>query len=179
MSGLTAGALQHIDPWSVVVLALVTLQRLAELLIARRNTRRLLARGAFEVAPGHYPALVAVHAVWLAGLWLLASDIPPILPWLSIYLVLQVLRIWVLATLGGRWTTRIIVLPHAPLIVAGPYRFLRHPNYAVVIGEILVLPLVFGLVRFALAMSLANAVVLAIRIRAEQPALDQTHPPLT
>lgn len=156
---------------SVVVLGLVTVQRLGELVLARRNTRRLLARGAHEVAPQHYPLLVAMHAAWLAGLWWLAWDRAIQWPWLAVFLVLQALRVWVLATLGGRWTTRIIVLPSAPLVAKGPYRFLSHPNYAVVIGEIAALPLAFGLVAYAAAFSLLNAVVLTIRIRAENAAI--------
>lgn len=157
--------------WAVVVLVLVTAQRLGELALARRNTRRLLARGAREVAPEHYPLLVAMHTAWLAGLWWLAWDRQIQWPWLAVFLVLQALRLWVLTTLGGRWTTRIIVLPTAPLVVKGPYRFLSHPNYAVVIGEIAALPLAFGLAAYAAAFSLLNAVVLTIRIRAENAAL--------
>lgn len=157
--------------WSIVVLALVTLQRLGELVLARRNTRRLLAQGAHEVAPEHYPLIVAMHAAWLAGLWWLGWDRPVQWPWLLVFLVLQGLRVWVLATLGPRWTTRIIVLPGAPLVAKGPYRVLPHPNYAVVIGEIAALPLAFGLPAFAAAFSLLNAVVLTIRIRVENAAL--------
>jgi methyltransferase len=162
--------------WSIVVLALVTLQRLGELVLARRNTRRLLARGAHEVAPEHYPLLVAMHAAWLIGLWWLAWDRPIQWPWLVVFLALQALRVWVLATLGGRWTTRIIVLPGAPLVAKGPYRFLSHPNYAVVIGEIAALPLAFGLWIFAAVFSLLNAAVLTVRIRAENAALKVASP---
>jgi methyltransferase len=157
--------------WSVVVLALVTLQRLGELARARRNTQRLLAQGAHEVAPEHYPLIVIMHAAWLAGLWWLGWDRPVQWPWLAAFLVLQALRVWVLATLGPRWTTRIIVLPGAPLVAKGPYRFLSHPNYAVVIGEIAALPLAFGLWAYAAAFTVLNAVVLTIRLRAENAAL--------
>jgi methyltransferase len=157
--------------WSVVVLAMVTLQRLGELVLARRNTRRLLAQGAFEIGAAHYPLIVALHAAWLAGLWRLGWDKPIQWPWLAVFLVLQALRVWVLASLGGRWTTRIIILPGAPLVARGPYRFLPHPNYAVVVGEIAALPLAFGLPAYAAAFSLLNAVVLTIRIRAENAAL--------
>lgn len=160
-----------IVPLSAAVLALVTAQRLSELVIARRNTARLLSEGAREVAPGHYPLIVAVHAVWLAGLWLWGLEQQLSLPLLGVYALLQALRIWVLTTLGRRWTTRIIVVPGEKLVARGPYRFISHPNYAVVVGEILVLPLAFGLVGFALAMSLANAIALFIRIRAENAAL--------
>ena len=156
---------------AVIILALVTLQRLAELVIARRNTRALLAQGAHEVAPGHYPLIVAVHTLWLAALWWLAPGRPIIWPLVAIFLLLQLGRLWVLATLGRRWTTRIIVLPGAPLVTGGPFRFVRHPNYLVVAAEIAVLPLAFELWQVALIFSILNAAVLAIRIRAEEKAL--------
>ena len=156
---------------AVGVLTLVTLQRVFELGIARRNTRRLLARGAIEVAPGHYPLIILLHASWLAGLWLLGWDRPVNLAWLIAFAVLQAGRIWVIASLGERWTTRIIVVPGAPLVRRGPYRFLSHPNYVVVAGEILTLPLAFGLPAFALAFSALNGAILFVRIRAEQAAL--------
>jgi methyltransferase len=154
-----------------IILALVTLQRLGELVLARRNTQRLIARGAVEVGAGHYPLLVAMHAAWLIALWIYGHDQPvdPIL--LVAFIALQGLRCWILATLGPRWTTRIIVLPGAPLVAKGPYRFLPHPNYAVVVGEIAALPLAFGLPAYAAAFTLLNAVVLTIRIRAENAAL--------
>ncbi len=155
---------------AALVLALVTFQRLGELVLARRNTRRLLARGAYEVGAAHYPLIVALHAAWLAGLWLLAWDAPVDASWLVVYLVLQGLRVWVLATLGPRWTTRIIVLPNAPLVRTGPFRFVSHPNYVVVAAEIAVLPLVFGLVWVAVLFSILNAAVLFVRIRAELAA---------
>jgi methyltransferase len=156
---------------SIVILALVTLQRLFELWLSNRNTRRLLAEGAREYGANHYPLIVGVHALWLATLWWLAPGRPVDGFWLGMYVLLQVARIWVLATLGQRWTTRIIVLPEAPLVARGPYRFVNHPNYVVVVGEIAVLPLVFGLWRIALVFSLLNAAVLAIRIREENRAL--------
>ena len=159
---------------SWLILGIVTLQRAAELVLARRNTARLLAQGAIEASPGHYPLIVALHAAWLIGLWLLAHDAEPQLGWLAAFLVLQLLRVWVMVSLGRRWTTRIIILPHAPLSRSGPYRFLAHPNYLVVAGEIAVLPLVFGLPVYALIFSLANAAILAIRIRAENAALAQS-----
>ena len=156
---------------AIVVLALVTAQRLGELVLARRNTARLLARGGVEHGAAHYPVIVALHAAWLAGLWVLAWDRPVHAGWLGAYLVLQGLRAWVLLSLGSRWTTRIITLPGETLVRRGPYRFVPHPNYLVVAGEIAVLPLVFGLPLYALAFSALNAVVLAIRIRAETRAL--------
>lgn len=156
---------------AALLLALVTLERLVELWLARRNTKALVANGAVEVAPGHYPLIVLVHAMWLAGLWLLGWQRSVGTVWLVIFLLLQVLRVWVLATLGPRWTTRIIVQPGLPLVATGPYRLLSHPNYVVVVGEIAVLPLCLGLPWYALAFSIANAAVLTIRIRAENAAL--------
>ena len=161
---------------SVVVLGLVTLQRLGELALARRNTRRLLARGAIEVASGHYGLIVAVHSAWLAGLWLLAPGGIPHPIWLAVFVALQAGRLWVLATLGERWTTRIIVLPGAPLVRRGPYRFVSHPNYLVVVGEIAALPLAFGLPAVALLFSVLNAAALAVRVRAEGVALRRNRP---
>lgn len=152
---------------AILLLAFVTAERLAELWLARRNTADLLAHGAYEFAPGHYPLIVSLHAVWLTGLWLLAWNAPLNLFWVAVFLVLQLSRIWVLKTLGRRWTTRIIVLPGAPLVATGPYRFVSHPNYLVVIGEIAVLPLCFGLAGYALIFSALNLLVLSIRIRAE------------
>lgn len=156
---------------SVALLLFVTLQRGAELVLAQRNTRALMARGAVEVAPEHYKLIVALHAAWLIGLWVLAPAREPDLLLLGVYLVLQAARIWVLATLRERWTTRIIVLPGAPLVRSGPYRFVSHPNYWVVCAEILVLPLVFGLPIYAAVFTLLNAAALTIRIRAEEKAL--------
>jgi methyltransferase len=156
---------------AAAILAIVTLERVFELGLAHRNTRMLLQRGAREVAPGHYGLIVALHAAWLLGLWVLAWDRAVSMPWLAVFIGLQVLRLWVLATLGRRWTTRIIVLPGAPLVNSGPYRWLSHPNYAVVIGEIAVLPITFGLVTFAAVFTVLNLVVLSVRIRAENRAL--------
>jgi methyltransferase len=156
---------------ALLILTLVTVERLAELALANRNTRRLLARGGVEAAPEHYPLIVGLHAGWLAGLWWLAWDRPVQLTWLAVFALLQGLRVWTLATLGGRWTTRIIALPGETPVRRGPYRFLRHPNYLVVIGEIAILPLAFGLPLYAAAFSVMNATVLFVRIRAEETAL--------
>jgi methyltransferase len=155
----------------LIILALVTLQRLGELWLSNRNTRRLLARGAHEVGAKHYPLIVAVHALWLASLWWLAPGRPVSWFWLAIYVLLQVGRAWVITTLGERWTTRIIVLPGAPLVKSGPYRFVNHPNYIVVAGEIAVLPLVFGFWDLAIIFALLNAAVLSIRIQEENKSL--------
>lgn len=165
---------------AVAVLAFVTLQRLGELVLARRNTAWLLAQGAVEHAPGHYPLIVAVHAAWLSGLWWLAWDNPVQQGgFLAVFFLLQAGRVWVLATLGRRWTTRIIVLPGAPLVRKGPFRFVSHPNYVVVAGEIFSLPLALGLPLFALLFTALNAAVLAVRIRAESRALAEASKPHT
>jgi methyltransferase len=154
-----------------LILGFVTLQRAAELIISSNNTSKLMARGAVEVAPRHYPLIVAVHAAWLMSLWAFGLHQPVNIPALLCYFVLQGLRFWVMWTLGPRWTTRIIVLPEQPLASAGPYRLLSHPNYAVVAGEIAVLPLVLDLPLLAVIFTFLNAAVLAIRIRAENEAL--------
>ena len=164
---------------AITILAFVTAQRLAELVYARRNEVRLRARGAVEYAPEHYWLIVALHGAWLAGLWLTSIGRPLSLVWLVTFIVLQALRFWVLVTLKERWTTRIIVLPDAPLIADGPYRFMRHPNYAIVTAEILVLPMVFGLYAYGIAFTLANAGILAIRIRTENRALQSASAPST
>ena len=157
--------------WAELLLGFVTLQRGAELLLARHNTRRLLARGGVEVGAGHYPAIVALHAAWLAGLWWLGRNAELGLVWLAIFVLLQLLRVWVIASLGERWTTRLVILPGAPLRRAGPYRFVSHPNYLVVAGEIAALPLALGLPLYALIFSIANAAVLTVRIGTENEAL--------
>ena len=156
---------------AIAVLVFVTVQRLIELVTARSNTAYLLRHGAYEVAGRHYPLLVVLHASWLAAVWWFGWRASVDLPLLALFMVMQVLRVWVLATLGRRWTTRIIVLPGAPLVTNGPFRFLRHPNYCVVIAEIALLPLAFGLPWIALLFSILNALVLLIRITAENRAL--------
>jgi methyltransferase len=163
---------------ATIILALVTLQRLGELVLSRHNTSRLLERGAFEVNAGHYPLLVALHTVWLISLWIFGWDQE--VSWLPLvaFVGLQGLRFWVLATLGPRWTTRIIVLPGAPLITAGPYRYFSHPNYAIVAGEIALLPLALNLPWLALLFSVLNGIALYVRIRAEESALAAFSAPL-
>ena len=156
---------------AAIILTLVTLQRLGELVIARRNTERLRARGAIEFDAEHYPLIVLVHTAWLVTLWLFGRDQDVNLWLLAVFILLQGIRLWVLATLGPRWTTRIIIVPGEPLIATGPYRYFSHPNYAVVVAEIVVLPLALHLPVVAAAFTLLNAVVLVIRIRAETRAL--------
>ncbi len=154
-----------------IILALVTLQRLGELAIARRNTDRLLARGAIEIGANHYPFVVSVHTAWLIALWIWGRDQDVNLLALSGFVVLQGLRLWILATLGPRWTTRIVVLPGEPLVASGLYRYFSHPNYAVVAAEIALLPLALHLPWLALIFTVLNAAVLVIRIRTEARAL--------
>lgn len=159
-----------------IILVLVALQRLGELVYAQRNTSRLLARGAIEIGRRHYPLFVLLHASWLLTLFVsVPQDAPINWPLLAIFAILQGLRLWVVATLGPYWTTRILTLPGAPLIRSGPFRFVRHPNYLVVIGEIAALPLVFGAWRIALVFSLLNLALLAWRIRIEEQALAPRH----
>ena len=157
----------------IAILGFVTAQRLVELPIARSNTRRLLAAGGHEVAPGHYPLIVAVHAAWLGALWWFAPGRPIDFGLLTAFVLVEVARVWVLQSLGQRWTTRIIVVPGERLVARGPYRFVSHPNYLVVAAEIALLPLVFGLWQVALLFSVLNAAVLTIRIRAENHALER------
>jgi methyltransferase len=155
-----------------VIVALVAIQRLGELVLATRNTRALLRRGGVELGSGHYPLLVLLHGAWLlALLFLVPADTPLSWFWLGVFVTLQALRLWVVASLGPYWTTRVITLPGAPLVRRGPYRFLRHPNYVVVAAEIAALPLVFGAWRIAVVFSLLNLALLAWRIRIEEQAL--------
>ncbi len=156
---------------AALLLVFVTAERLAELWYARRNTSALMAAGAVEFGAGHYPVIVAMHAAWLVGLWLDGRDSPVDLGWLAVFMAIQVLRVWTLATLGRRWTTRIVVVPNAPLVRRGPYRFMAHPNYAIVAGEIAVLPLCLGMPWYAGVFTLLNAAALVVRIRAEDAAL--------
>jgi methyltransferase len=154
-----------------LVLGAVTLQRLAELVLARRNTSKLLARGAREIGAAHYPLIVALHGAWLGSLWMFGFGQPVNMLAFACYLLLQALRGWVMWTLGTRWTTRILVLPGEPLVTSGPYRYLRHPNYAVVTAEIALLPLTLDLPVLAVIFTALNTVVLALRIRGENRAL--------
>ena len=154
-----------------IVLA-VAAQRLGELVLARRNGKRLLAAGGVETGAGHYPLLVAVHGGWLLSVVLLVpADAPVNGALLALYVALQGVRYWVIRTLGAQWTTRIITVPGRKLVRSGPYRYFRHPNYAVVACEIALLPLVFDAWEIALVFSALNGVLLAHRIRIENAAL--------
>ena len=154
----------------LVFMGFVIAQRLGELWLARRNTRRLLARGAHEVGASHYPLIVVLHTAWLVAMLVSGWRAEVSLGWLLVYALLQGLRVWILASLGARWTTRIIVLPEPP-VRRGPYRFFSHPNYMLVIAEIFVVPMVLGLVGVALVFTALNAAMLALRISVENKAL--------
>ena len=154
------------------IITLVVLQRAGELVLANRNTRRLKAQGAVEIGAEHYRLIVLMHMAWLlAVLWLLPAPLIIHWGWLVVFVVLQAARIWAIASLRPYWTTRIISVPGVPLVKSGPYRFVRHPNYLVVAGEILVLPLAFGEIGVAIFFSLANAAMLIWRIRQEETGL--------
>ncbi|MFC3630814.1 isoprenylcysteine carboxyl methyltransferase family protein [Paracoccus angustae] len=161
----------EVHPAALAFISFLLLQRAAELVLAGRNTRRLLARGAVEHGAGHYPLIVILHAAWLLAICVGGWSRPVSPGWLAVFAMLQLCRLWVLASLGPRWTTRIIVLDEPP-VRRGPYRWIAHPNYAVVVAEIAVAPLVLGLWPVAVAFSILNALVLRIRIRAETRALN-------
>ncbi len=155
-----------------IVVLLVAAQRLGELAYARRNTRALLAAGGVEHGAGHYPLIVVLHGGWLVALFaLVPPEAPPSWGLLGCYGLLQLGRLWIIASLGARWTTRVIALPGADHVRRGPYRFLRHPNYLVVALEIPLLPLAFGAWQLALGFGVANLALLAHRIRVEDRAL--------
>jgi methyltransferase len=160
-----------------LLVAAVAGQRLVELAVSRRHERALRARGAVEVGARHYPAMVAMHGAFLvacvAEVWWLRRPFRPALAaaMAALLVAAQGLRYWAIATLGEHWTTRILCLPGAPLVGAGPYRWLRHPNYLAVVAEMAALPLLHGAWLTAAAFSAANAGMLAVRIRAEESAL--------
>lgn len=154
------------------ILALVVLQRVAELWYASRNTKALKARGGTEYGRRHYSLIVALHASWLiaVAIGIRRDPVVRVFP-LVLFALVQALRVWVLATMGRYWTTRIITIPDAPLVSRGPYRIIRHPNYLVVVGEMALLPLVFGQLRNAIVFSVLNGAALAWRIHIEDAAL--------
>ena len=154
------------------IVGLVALARVMELVHSARNARRLRMRGAIELGAGHYPLIVALHAGWLVSLIALVPwDAPIQWPWLGVFVALQALRVWTIRSLGRYWTTRIYHLPDAPVVRRGPYRFVAHPNYVIVAGEIAVLPLAFGAWPIALTFSALNASLLLWRIRVEERGL--------
>jgi methyltransferase len=164
------------------VLVFVAVQRGGELILAQINTKRLLRQGAVEIDQGGYKFIVALHAAWLLALVLIVpAATPPNWTLLSLYGVLQIARVWVIISLGRRWTTRIIVLPGSPLVARGPYRWFRHPNYLIVVAELAILPLAFSAIAVAVVFSACNGFLLLRRIRVEDAALgrDSHHFPET
>jgi methyltransferase len=163
--------------WFTVLIVAVGLERLAELVVSKRNTAWSLARGGVETGRGHYPVMVALHTGLLVGalveVWLRRPAFVPALGFAMLALVLasQGLRWWCIATLGRQWNTRVIVVPGLPRITGGPYRFLSHPNYVAVVVEGLALPLVHSGWITAIAFTVCNAVLLTVRIRVEARAL--------
>ncbi len=155
----------------IAILAFVIVQRLGELVYARANTARLLARGGVEHEAGHYGLIVAVHVGWIVTLLWYGHDQPVSMLFLGLYGLLQLFRVWVFASLGRRWTTRIIIVPGETLVAKGPYKYFRHPNYMLVVGEIACLPLVFGLWKIAIVFSVLNFAVLYSRMKAEEAVL--------
>ena len=160
----------------VFAVVLVAAQRLFELVIARRNERRARARGAVERGRGHYPLIVALHTLWLVstlveGL-LRGPDLPVFWPVpLALFLLVQPLRYWALFSLGGRWNTIVLIVPGEKPVRRGPYKYLDHPNYVVVVVEILTFTLIFGAWVTALVFTILNAAILSVRIREENRAL--------
>ncbi len=165
----------------LVFLGLLAGERLVELVISRRNAARALARGGFETGQGHYRVMVVLHSLFLvacaAEVVGLGRPFPE--PWgwvaLGLALVAQGLRYWAIASLGERWNTRIIVVPGLSPVTRGPYRFLRHPNYVAVVLELAVVPLIHGAWMTALVFTLGNALLLRVRIRAEESALGESY----
>ncbi|GAB4145884.1 MAG: isoprenylcysteine carboxylmethyltransferase family protein [Sphingomonadales bacterium] len=153
-----------------ILLTIVTLQRLGELVHARRNTRHLLAAGGREIGGGHYPVMVLLHGSWLVALWAWGAGADLMWPWVVAYALLQGFRGWILYSLGRYWTTRIIITGE-PLVRTGPYRIMRHPNYWLVAAEVACVPLALGLPWLALLFTLLNAAMLYHRIRVEDRAL--------
>lgn len=163
--------------WFVVIVAMVGAERVAELVLSNRHVAWSLARGGREFGAGHYPAMVALHSALLVGAVIeVLTARRPFLPWLgwpmlAILVLAQSLRWWCIGTLGRRWNTRILVIQTMPLISAGPYRWMRHPNYAAVIAEGIALPLIHTAWLTALIFTGLNAWLLTVRIKAENTAL--------
>jgi methyltransferase len=151
---------------------LILLQRGAEEIHSRRNTQALIVKGASEVGVAYYPVVATAHLAWIAALAFLipATATINILP-LAVFLALQPVRYWIIANLGPYWTHRIITLSAAPIVMAGPYRFIRHPNYAVTLAETFLLPLAFGQLAVAFIFTAVWAVVLRYKIVLEDEAL--------
>jgi methyltransferase len=160
--------------WAQIVLGYVIVQRLGELVYARNNTRRLLAEGGREHGAAHYPLFILLHGGWLIAIaWFALPSPQPSAILLAAFFLSQILRLWTLASIGRWWTTRIISAPHFPRVKRGPYKFLPHPNYTVVIIEIALLPLLLGAPCVAGVFTILNAALLWHRIRVEARVLEQ------
>lgn len=157
----------------VLLLVYLTLQRLAELAIARRNTRKLLARGAYEVCAAHYPVMIAFHATWLLSLWGFGWNHTLRPEFVLLFVLLQLGRFWVMRTLDERWTTRIIMTPWAPAVTSGPFHFVRHPNYLIVAFELPCVSLALGLLWHALVFGALNLIMTSWRMKSEDAAFAQ------
>jgi methyltransferase len=166
----------------ILFLLAICLERLAELVVSARHAAAMKARGGVEYGAAHYPFMVALHVALLAGCFIepVVADRPfiPLLGWTMVAVVLAAmgLRWWCISTLGEQWNTRVIVAPGLPLVSAGPYRWLRHPNYVAVVAEGAALPLVHSAWVTALGFTVLNAVVLTVRIRVEDAALATATP---
>ncbi|MFJ9908834.1 isoprenylcysteine carboxyl methyltransferase family protein [Streptomyces sp. NPDC101152] len=163
--------------WLLMLMPLMTAERLLEVVVARRNTRWAMARGGVEFGRGHYPVMVVLHVAFLAGIVVeiavTSRSFVPALTWTALAMVVlaNLVRLWCVRALGPQWNTRVIIVPGLPLITHGPYRWLRHPNYVIVMTEGIALPLVYGAWTTALLFTVANAALLAVRLRAENSAL--------
>lgn len=156
---------------NIVILTFITLQRLAEFHIAQRNTRRLIARGGFEMGAGHFPFIVVLQVLWLAGLWYFAFRAEIAWTWIYAYAILEAARGWIIAALGDRWTTKIIVMPEDEGAAGGLSSYFRHPNYFIVTAECFILPMAFGLWWYAVLFAVGAGALYFLRIRAENEAL--------
>ena len=168
--------------WFTLLVAAVGVERLAEMVVARRNAAWSFARGGFEVGRGHWPVMVVLHLSLLVGavaeVWIADRPFIPWLGWpmLALVLAAQALRWWCIVTLGRQWNARVIVVPGAPRVQTGPYRWLRHPNYVAVVVEGFALPLVHTAWVTAVVFTAANAVLLWVRLRTEENALGHLAP---
>lgn len=167
--------------WYSVLVGLVAVERLVELVVARRNLAWSLARGGRETGFAHYPFMVVLHTGLLAGclaeVWLADRDFVPLVGWpmLALVVLSQALRWWCIRVLGRQWNTRIVVVPGLPRVTGGPYRLFPHPNYVAVVVEGFALPLVHDAWLTALVFTVLNAGLLTVRIRAENDALRPVH----
>jgi methyltransferase len=161
----------------LILLAMLVVERIFELNLARRNARRAFDRGAVEIGQAHYRVMVAFHALFIVSCAIEAAffphTFPSIVAWiaLSAEICAQALRYWAVSTLGDRWNTRIVVTPEREPVTTGPYRFMRHPNYLAVVIEIAAVPMIGGAIFTAIAFSIGNALILAVRIPAEERAM--------